>query len=62
MNIFKKLFGRKNKRAKQEDECWYNNSHEKKRPRWNASWAQEGTYDSAQHDQAVTNQIAKRQH
>ena len=62
MKFLKKLFARKEKKTKQEDECWYNNYHEKKRKRWNASWAQEGTYDAAQHDQAVTNQIAKRQH
>lgn len=62
MKFLKKLFGRKERKIKQEEECWYNNSHEKKRKRWNASWAQEGTYDAAQHDQAVTNQIAKRQH
>ena len=31
MNFFKKLFSRKNKSKakKQEDECWYNNAHEK---------------------------------
>ena len=62
MNFFKKLFSRRGKKTQKNDECWYNNSHEKKKSRWNASWAQEGTYDAAQHDQAVTNQIAKRQH
>ena len=62
MNVFKKLFIRLRPKKKSSDECWYNNSHEKKKSRWNASWAQEGTYDAAQHDQAVTNQIAKRQH
>lgn len=31
MNIFKKLFSKINKKKvkKQEDECWYNNAHEK---------------------------------
>ena len=33
MNIFKKLFKGKKKQVKQENECWYNNYHEKK-GRW----------------------------
>ena len=30
MNIFKKLFGKKKEKAKEEkqQECWYNNAHE----------------------------------
>ena len=28
MNIFKRIFGKKKREKKQENECWYNNSHE----------------------------------
>lgn len=33
MNILKKLFKNKKKQKKQENQCWYNNYHEKK-SRW----------------------------
>ena len=28
MGIFKKLFAKKKKEKKEQDECWYNNAHE----------------------------------
>lgn len=34
MKFFQKLFGRKKKEEKKQQECWYNNAHEQKRPRW----------------------------
>lgn len=35
MNAFKKLWLKiTGKDKKQEEECWYNNAHEKEMPRW----------------------------
>ncbi len=34
MKFFQKLFKRSKKEKKQENECWYNNAHEQKKPRW----------------------------
>ena len=28
MNIFKRIFGKKKREKKQENECWYNSAHE----------------------------------
>lgn len=59
MNIFKRIFGKKDK--EKENECWYNNHHEKKRKRWSEPVDGAGLTEN-QFDQAVVNQIAKRQH
>ncbi len=58
MNFLKRLFRRKKKKA--EPECWYNNSHEKKRRRWHNPEQYTGT-DPAQFEISSTNNIARRQ-
>ena len=63
MNIFKKLFGRKGKTQKKDNECWYNDVGEKRSRDWSAATptcSGSETYDGASLDMAITNQIAKR--
>lgn len=62
MNIFQKLFGKskKNKKnSKKQDECWYNNAHEKKRRRWNTP-NDGGWYNGALFDMSQANNAARR--
>ena len=62
MNIFKKLFGKFGKKKKVEDECWYNNSHEKVDTKlWHNPDEGGGAYSGSQHEIATTNHISKRQ-
>jgi hypothetical protein len=56
MNIFKKIFGKRKKT--QNDECWYNNSHEKKRSRWSQPVESE-VFNENFYDMAQSNKIAK---
>jgi len=61
MNFFKRIFGKKKKAKK--NECWYNDAGEKRARDWSAESPKASgseTYDGAQLDMAITNQIAKR--
>ena len=62
MCIFKKLKERKlaEKNVK-ENECWYNNSHENKRSRWNIPDDSASGFTPNQHDNAIYRSMAKRQ-
>ena len=62
MKFLKKLFNRRKKKAEEpKNKCWFNNGEEEARKRlWHNPDASGGYYDGAHHDQAVTNQIAKR--
>ena len=62
MNIFKKLFRKKNK-ASNQNEAWYNDIGERQNRDWSANTPKcsvSETYDGASFDMAITNQIAKR--
>lgn len=60
MNIFKKLFGKRRKKAEsKETECWYNDTKDKPKKGWSAP-TEAGYFDGSHFDQAITNQIAKR--
>ena len=61
MNFFKKLFGKRKKKSAKADECWYNNSNEKKRRRWSEPIDGEALSGPNQMDHAICNQISKRQ-
>ncbi|MBP3291677.1 MAG: hypothetical protein J6M26_04485 [Clostridia bacterium] len=58
MNILKKIWY-KITGKKQEEECWYNNAHEKKRPLWTEGPEGIGGGDSLPNDYSVVNRMAK---
>ena len=46
MKFFQKIFRRKAKDNKRENESWYNNAHEQKQPRWMPPEAEGGAMSS----------------
>lgn len=46
MKLFQKLFKRNKKQEEKQQECWYNNAHEQKRPRWLPPDAEGGALSS----------------
>ena len=62
MNFLKKIFSKSKKtkkKTKKNDECWYNNAHEKKRRLWNTP-NDGGWYSGALFDMAQANNAARR--
>lgn len=58
MKFLKKLFGRKSK--SKNNECWYNDSHKKKKGRWSTPEAPGAPWSDNSVDNAITMQLAKK--
>lgn len=61
MNIFKKLFGKKKRKAEEKKpECWYNNAHEQPAPLWSAPSDPGSPWSDNSVDNNTTMSMAKR--